>query len=337
MSPYKPQEGTYEIDRIFPAIGRVRVRTGTNDKRMAGRYELMLESLPLETVRLIAQRKIPIRVAYDAWVIGEANTLPTAQTVRPLAGAWKTWAAENPVSDTENDHREWVLDRLADVPTIGGLPAKVRAWRKNYRAKGAAFNRMRASVMAFLRDELGKRHAVYLDVVAIEALPEPRKVVRHPCSVQEARAVATTLGKKWGPVWWALCCHGLGPKEFWMDGWTPEGNLLHIHGTKRPARERVVPLVESLPRVMGTRGGFAEALERASLGVTPYDARRTYGRWLDDIGVTKYEHDALMGHGPRDMRSLYTSGPLAAAALQRIGDALRAYLLEGVTPLRIAQ
>lgn len=309
---YKPHRGTYEIDRIFPSIGRVRIRTGTKDKRLADRYELMLESLPLEVVRLIGDGKIPIRTAYDAWSTGQASTLPNAQSVRPLVETMREWIDENHVSDSHGRARESVLARLQGVATIGDLPATVRTWRCEYHDRGPTFNRMRASVMAFLRDTVGKRHTLYLDIAAIDTLPEPRVMEHHPCTVQEAKDVRDSLGKKWGPAWWVMCCHGMGPKEYWRDGWEKRGDTLVIHGQKRIGRERVVPLVCDVRPAPGMEGGFAEALERGELGVTPYDARRTYGRWLDEVRVTKYQHDALMGHGERDMRSLYTSGDISA-------------------------
>lgn len=85
MNAWKPRKGTYEIDRVFPSLGRVRLRTGTHDRRRAQQYELLLEMLPLETVRLIAERRISLRVAYDAWAAGRAAELPTAQMLLLLA------------------------------------------------------------------------------------------------------------------------------------------------------------------------------------------------------------------------------------------------------------
>lgn len=314
---YKPTRGTYEVDRIFRGLGRVRIRTGTHDRRLAQRYELMLESLPLETVRLIVDDKLPLRFAYDAWSAGKADTLPTAQGLRPLITTMKAWVKNPPdqVGPSETANRERFIARLEDMEAgarVVDLPAMLKTLKRDMREIGAAFNRYRAAAMAFLRDDMGTRSTLYLDVQEIPELDEPPKFARHPCTVQEARAIATELGPKWGPQWWGLCCHGLGPKEHWEDGWKIVQQGLEIFGQKWTARHRVVPLVCDLPQPIGRKAGFAEALERADLGVTPYDARRSYARWLDEIGAPDYLQDAFMGHGKKDMRSLYKWGDISA-------------------------
>jgi hypothetical protein len=337
MSPYKPKHGTYEIDRVLPTVGRLRIRTGTHDKQLATRYEAMLDALPLDAVKLIRDRKLTLRQAYDAWSTGRAHTLPSLQAARPLRETMERWAESPPmpVSGSTYDQRIRTLemfDRLAQINDVADL---LRGLRVTLGTRGATFNRTRAAVMAFVRDDLGRHHPIYAAVAAVEPLPEPQMHDRHPCTVQEAKDIRDRLGAKWGPVWWALCCHGMGPREYWVDGWTVNGLTLEIHGHKRAARERVVPLVVVPPAPVGRPAGFAEALERAELGVTPYDARRSYARWLDELRLPNYQHDALMGHGPKDMRSLYSSGDITAW-LADLGDQLRTKLGEDVQ-LRVAR
>jgi hypothetical protein len=331
MTPYRPKTGTIEIDRIFPTLGRVRLRTGTHDARLAARYDAMLDALPLDVVKLIRDRKLALRQAYDAWSSGRAHTLPSIQAARPLRETMERWA-ENPplpVSGSTYDQRIRTLEMFDPLAQINDVPELLRNLRVSLAAHGATFNRARAAVMAFARDELGRHHAIYAAVAAVEPLPEPRIHGRHPCTVQEAKDIRGRLGAKWGPVWWALCCHGMGPREYWIDGWTVKELTLEIHGHKRAARERVVPLIVVPPPPVGRPAGFAEALERLACGVTPYDARRSYARWLDELRLPNYQHDALMGHGPKDMRSLYSSGDITAW-LADLGDQLRAKLGEDV-------
>jgi len=336
---YKPARGSYEIDRIFRGLGRVRLRTGVYDKRLADRYEAMLEGLPIETVRLVLDDKIPLRAAFDAWSAGQAHTLPTMQGLRPLVATMKAWAKKPPeaVSDSETDNRDRLIARIEEIDAaacVADLPTIVKVIRRQLEGFGATFNRQRAAAMAFLRDDMGPRAALYLDLTEIPVRDEPPKYARHPCTVQEARVIARELGSKWGPVWWALCCHGLGPKEYWHDGWKPVQLGLEIFGQKWTARHRVVPLVVVPPAAPGTKAGFAEALERADLAVTPYDARRSYARWLDEIGAPDYLQDAFMGHGKNDMRSLYKWGDITAW-LNEYGRKLRKHVGEKL--LRVAK
>ena len=71
-----------------------------------------------------------------------------------------------------------------------------------------------------------------------------------------------------------------------------------------------MPILGIIATPIGTKAGFAEALERAELGVHAYDARRSFARWLDDAGLAGYIQDALMGHGPKSMRELYKWGEI---------------------------
>lgn len=329
---YLPERGTYEIDRIIETIGRVRLRTGTKDKRVAQRYENMLDALPLAVVKLIAARQLSLRVAYDAWTAGQLRGLPTGESILPLIVTMRAWVEKpkNPVSDKQTVQRAWVVayfEAQAPQALIRDLAPLLSAMRLVYADRGASFNRTRATCQAFLRDFVGTLHRDYDAVSAIDRLPERPKFARHICTVQEARAIAAALAPPWNGIWWALCCTGMNPKEFWQDGWQVIGAGVEIHGRKRPARNRVVPLVVVPPAPQGRAAGFAEALERAGLGVTPVDARRSYARWLDEIGLPDYRQDAYTGHGPKAMRELYKWGDITAW-LAEDGRKLRAHVGE---------
>jgi len=321
MSPYKPRQGSYEIDRIFPTLGRVRIRTGVHDRRTAQRYEVMLETLPLATVKLIADRRLPIRVAFDAWSRGDVAGLPTAETLLPLAGELAAWldkpALEVGPSEAASRQRtaEYLLGLRSDA-AVQDLPAVLRELAAIL--EGATFNRSRAAVLAFVRDRFPTTATLREQIAAVPAALERRIRAHHPQTVAEARAIAAALGEKWGPIWWTLCITGMGPKEYWHDGWRVTTDGVEINGAKdtrrrrTTARQRVVPLLGVLADPIGTPAGFAEALERAALGVTPYDARRSFARWLDDAGLAGYVQDALVGHGPKSMRELYKWGEIRA-------------------------
>jgi integrase len=331
VSPYKPNQGSYEIDRIFPQIGRVRIRTGVFDADLANRYEVMLEMLPLSVVQLIADKRLPIRVAFDAWARGDVAGLPTAATLLPLADELARWlekpALEVGPSEAASRHRtaEYLLGLRSDaaVKDLAGVLRELGTL-----LEGATFNRSRAAVLAFVRDRFATNTALRDEVAAVPASLERRIRAHHPQTVDQARSIAATLGEKWGPIWWTLCITGMGPKEFWIDGWRITSDGVEINGAKdtrrrrTTARQRIVPILGKLAQPIGTMAGFAEALERAELGVTPYDARRSFGRWLDDAGLSGYLQDALMGHGPKSMRELYKWGEIRSM----LGEAKEAML-----------
>jgi len=318
MSAWQPKSGSREIDRIIPPLGRIRLRTGTRDARRAAAYDRMLDVLPLDVVQLLRDRTLALREVYDRWSTGQP--LPSAQDLRPLATTLEHWL-EHPlktVGPDEQGSRERVARMLRELAppgaTVGMLPRLGRKLYEQHRDAGIAssWNKRKAAMLAFARDEFGKRSTLYQDLKALPRLIEVPQYPHHPCTVDEARAIQELLGPKWGGIWWAMCCTGLGPKEFWSDGWKITSVGLEIQGQKRRARERYVPLVVRMPPAVGRPAGFAEALERAEVGVTPYDARRTFARWIDEIGIPGYRQDAYQGHGPKSMRELYKWGEIRA-------------------------
>jgi integrase len=64
-----------------------------------------------------------------------------------------------------------------------------------------------------------------------------------------------------------------------------------------------------------TKGAFkqtwSEVIKRAKVkNLTFHDLRREAGSWFDQAGLTKGEHDLMMGHANRDMTSLYIHADL---------------------------
>ena len=81
--------------------------------------------------------------------------------------------------------------------------------------------------------------------------------------------------------------------------------------------------------MIGSPDGFEAALYRAKLGVAPYDARRSYARWLQELRLPAYRQDAYLGHGPKSMTALYSWGDIREW-LAEDGRALREYVGEPI-------
>ena len=72
---------------------------------------------------------------------------------------------------------------------------------------------------------------------------------------------------------------------------------------------------------------WMDVRKRAGIvGLTFHDLRREAGSRFDEAGLTKAEHDLMMGHATRDMASLYIATPLRS-----IQDKLDRYALGGLT------
>ncbi len=67
------------------------------------------------------------------------------------------------------------------------------------------------------------------------------------------------LGGEIGDSWWALCCTGMLPDEFFSGKWAVEDGRVHFKGTKREARDRFVPLLTELRPSAMTKQSFERA------------------------------------------------------------------------------
>ena len=282
---------------------------------------------------MLRDRVLTLREVYDLWSRGETKLLPTAQQLRPLAESMSEWIArhEGDVSDGETDKRlaaVRMLERLHGTARLRELPDVLQQLRPEYRNRGALFNHIRTICMAFVRDIFGKHSQLHQNVADVRTHRTPPKLRRHPCTVQEAKAVRDALREPWNLIWWGMACTGMGPKEFFDDGWRVLPNGIEIAGQKRPARNRIVPLVV-VPVKARTADGFEAALDRADVGVAPYDARRSYSRWLSELRLPDYRRNAYMGHGPKSMLQLYPWGDVSEW-LGQDGLSLREYVGEPV-------
>jgi hypothetical protein len=216
-----------------------------------------------------------------------------------LSEAWEQWAAKASVSDVYRRDLKWT-GRALNIPadaTLAELPALLADLRKRYALKAPSFNHSRSHVQAFLRDSVTIEHPLYKAVRAMRALPEK---------------LCAKLGAVAGPIAWALVATGMGPKEFWIDGWEVLEDRVLIHGEKRKGRERAVPRWTTLvePNGLSLRA-FRELLRATSGGkVAVYDFRRTFSRWLEEALVLETNRAAYMGHGPKNMGQLYAWGEL---------------------------
>lgn len=159
------------------------------------------------------------------------------------------------------------------------------------------------------------------------ALPTERKKRKwRPFSPDEARQLAERLGERHGAHLWALFVTGMGPREYFGEPLTrPElfhGNVppvppdvvgvwefddadecLAIHGTKREARERKIPIIwREMPRATTSYSVFVKALRGAQEDTPaakryqPYDLRRGFAVAMVKAGLTRSRRLLYLGH-----------------------------------------
>jgi integrase len=253
---------------------------------------------------------------------------------------------------------------VADVPTlVQKCRARALAARPQRRRM---FNGVRTSAITFLKAMVGRAHPLYGAALEVERLKETRKKGR-PMEPAEARALrdalnAVTPGA--GDAVWAMCCTGMGPKEYWQTPWTVTVDRVRIHGTKREGRVRDVPLVDAAAVAGGPRsaqktvihrlyqishgaqasGGTRRGVRRPSpfptawpVAHTAYDGRRTFSHWMAEAGIERARRISYMGHGSVDMTDLYERHQVETH-LRRDAEKLRRYLgLDGAPGLTLVK
>ena len=334
MTPHHDQQrGTLILDRRFPSVGRIKRASGTTDRKLFNSLNQMLDTLwnmgRVDLLRAIQEGKLHVMDVWASYRLGRTNELPDADSLQPLEKVWMAWVETLDHSKRYERDCRAAIRTLAPKPsdTITRLPALVVGYRFKAHAQGHAtsFRRTKNIAQAFVRDTLGRSHAIYDRLRDIPSLTIHRKE-GNPQTPEQARAILDALGEH-GHSWWTMCCTGMMPDEYWGMKWKVGTNYVHIMGTKTDSRNRKVPRIYT-PRhpTPQSPSGFAKALLKASGGaVTPYDGRRTFLHWLEEARVTRARRKLYAGHSAQDVTDLYERHELAAY-LESDADLLRAYL-----------
>ena len=318
--------GTLRLDVRTP-IGRIARASGTPHLPTVNKMTAMVkefgtqEPLRLDILRGIRDGKLDPLIVYEAYVARRLDLLPTAETMTPLIAALEEWL---PLAQCGEKHRAAHKTAINTVKTasrksatVGELPTILRAVRLKLAKEGhaAQFNRVRASVQAFVRDTLGQNSDTYKGVSDVMSMEETKARKNNPQVVAFVIELARTIAAGHVGALWGMALTGMGPKEF-FDGWRLEGSGIRVPGTKRKGRDRLVPLVMA-DRFAGATGDrtlsteyrarrFAKALKTASGGtVQPYDLRRTYATWMEAAQIPRTRRRQYMGHSTKDVTDLY--------------------------------
>ena len=313
MTPFRSHgRGTLVLKGTFGGI-HVERASGTHDATMLRRLSAMMDTLAdtgrLDVIQCVAVGTVRPLELWRQYRGGDWSHLPTAEDARPAKEAMEGWRARLPGERHRGDVATSMRALLEGAPkaTLAQLPTLMEGYRARCEAAGTCrmFNKVKSHAQSFLRKTLTRSHLLYKAVRDIELLPVTPKRAKHPQSPDEARTIAAVLGGEAGRIWWTLCCTGMGPDEYFGDKWRVEDGVLHVLGTKRRGRNRLVPLLVTPEPPMLAYWGFREALRRSGLGVAPYDARRTFANWMEQAGLWETHQQAYMGHGARTVTDLY--------------------------------
>lgn len=340
MTPFRSHgKGSLILKGSFGGL-RIERASGTHDPAVLRQLKAMCHTLAdagrLDVLTAVRGGQVHVLEVWRHYRGGDWSHLPTAAHTKILVTSWAAWLATVPGQRHRKDlgvaGRQ--LQALARAQaTLADLPALVAQFREacEQRQIGRQFNKVRDAASAFLKRTLTRRDALYLAVRAIEPLTVTRRYERHPQNPASARTIADVLAGEAGKIWWTMCCTGMGPDEYFEGKWAVEDDVLHVRGTKRAGRDRLVPLLVDVEPPLLTAWGFRSALKRSGFQVKPYDARRSFANWMEQAGLWETHQQAYLGHGARTITDLYRQHEIVQAHLERDQETLVRFIAGGIS------
>lgn len=326
MTPHRAGDkkglrGSFIIDRRT-RVGRIAVASGTNHvptfKRLNEMVTTLNETGRADLLRSLRDGELSPLAVYEAFRVNELHKLPTSEVMKSLRGEMLKWIEGTDCSAAQKAAHKTAMTKLTEYSkVVADLPRCLQAYRESCRkAKTPSqFNRVRASTLAFIRDTLKRSHRLYGEVRDVPLMKEKKSPERHILSWVEVQAIAPKLeDARDRAALYGMVLTGMGPKEWYIDGWKLSDGRITIHGEKRASRARIVPAVRTLryasPQPQSDVGRererrrFGERLLSVA-GIRPYDLRRTYANWLESAGIARTRRIAYLGHSGGDVTSIY--------------------------------
>jgi hypothetical protein len=313
MSYRNRGRGTLVIDKVYAGI-RICRASGTNDKRRFRKLLTMLDELAehrlFPILHAISKGRLHVQQVWQAYRHYGIARLPSVNGLRKATDVVEEWLTdprdyhnEPLAAQTARDYRyalKAVLAQGDPDDTVSNLPIMLQVYRDA--AKPRMFNLARSACQSFARTLDGRFDPLWQAITVIPTRAVPKRKKAGGQTPDRSREIAEALGLV-GRMWWTMCTTGMGPKEYLSDGWTAHTDRVAIHGRKRDARERIVPkLATPTPPTMGYKP-FLEKL--TTLGVKPYDARRTFMHWMEMCGIPRSRRRYCLGHKTADVDGLY--------------------------------
>lgn len=321
--------GTLRVDRSFAVVGRIARASGTNDARLFKRVNEMLDALfaipRFDLLRSLRDGKRSFLEVYEFWRIGKLDALPEAAEMGNLGERMGAWADRAKASDAHRSERrryvKLIRAHVGPHGTLRELPAAVREMKSAMADTPPSFNHLRNVALAFLRDELGRRSELYLDVQDVTTYPKKRSREARHLTVAQITDLAATMDARapgTGAMVWTLATTGMRPKEYWGRGrrgggqkpvqgaWNDFGSFLYVAGTKTEnAPRRVMRVVEPAAPVRGKKWLEEMIAEASQGGFQLYDLRRTASKWWEKAGIDRSNRQVYFGHAAKDVTDLY--------------------------------
>lgn len=362
---YRSSEGgSFMIDREVRGIGRIHRASGL---AVEAQFNIVNDAIPelakskkgRALLTAFKAREIDGVELFVAINSKDLDSLAVGDVSKPLVAALEQWNADTKKAVALATHRgrtEMIRDVVKyskPAARISDLPGVARAMKAGM-ASARSFNLDLQYLSAFLRDTLGRRHEVYMDLRDIDIRKVTKRQAKAGLSPADIRTVSEAFARVWkskkgtrGDEVLAMVLTGMGATEYW-GRWRVLLDRVHIEGPKQDARDRDIPKLfpcalfagEAIPRPAITPTSFARALTivRVATGIdcAPYDLRRTFARWMESAGIPRSRRKMYMGHAAGDVTEIYERHELTQY-LKVDGETMRAWIASSIESANTSQ
>jgi integrase len=349
--------GSFMFDREFHGLGHLhRASRITNEAQFRIVNDALTDFSKTAQGRRIIAGLIDGTITGLQVLVGIKNndlTSLTGEGTTPLIDALTAWreATRKSVARDTYRVRGELIARLMSVANaktstpVSALPKLLRKMKMKM-PSARSFNLDLQYASAFLRDTVGRRNELYLDVRDIDPRPTT-PATGNPLTPVEVVTLAAAFDRVWkgrqgsrGAEVFAMALTGMGPTEYW-GRWSVEADRVSIAGTKRAARVREIPKLfpcaiyagETIAKPGITATSFARALNiaRVATGIdcAPYDLRRTFAHWLEQAGIGRPRRKQYLGHATADVTDRYEWHEVEAH-LRADGEKVRAWIATSI-------
>jgi len=340
---------TLIVDREFPGVGRIKKASGTTIPAVRRKINRMLtefyETGRLDLLRDIRDGRLTLMEALDAHQRRALDSLATGATAQQLQKAMQRWIdKQEPGVDYSEKHIESLATSLGYLlgvrkdAKVNDLPELLESLRDTLgKSHPRSFNLARSNASAFVRATLKRKHPLWLAINAVEPRTVPKPAARPDLTVEWMTNTFADADERVSAAAWSMALTGMGPKEYW-GAWEVLADRVVIHGTKREARDRAVPLIQAPTSPRISKDNFRKKLNTLTdARVEPYDFRRTFARWMERAGIVRARRKMYMGHAAGDVTGLYERHELDAYLVED-ARAMRRYLgFPEATPTALKQ
>jgi len=311
--------GYLTIDKLVLGI-RIKRSIGSRQHRDYNRAAAFLQDIKEKKDKnvldaIVSNPDIPLGEIVEWYYNQDKRSIPWDKSSLPLFPYMTKWLEDTKkvVSRTKVSYEGHII-RLykfanKDSYKVSELPKVLERFREQMSKedKKVLFNRVRATCLSFLEEELKDNHIVYIQTRQVPLFPKkeirPKRLGKHITPVEIDNAFIKDKNDEIRQLIYFICITGIRPEEYVRHGFTIDKNSLsiRIHGQKTINADRTIPLVFLDYMRDNSHFGFTKDTIRLTIqrwlpDFTTQDFRRTFYSWCQQAGIDRDRTEYYFGH-----------------------------------------